>query len=65
LPWKNAKSTKEGAVSVIQFSKSRNDPFTFERITVDLAPATLRKDGAEFDLPIAVGKLLLTNFKGD
>jgi predicted ATPase with chaperone activity len=65
LSWKNAKSTKEGAVSVIQFSKSRDDPFACERITADLAPVTLRKDGAGFDLPIAVGKLSLTNFKGD
>jgi len=65
LSWKNAKSTKESAVSVIQFSKSRNDPFAFERITIDLAPVTLRKDGAGFDLPIAAGKLPLTNFKGN
>jgi magnesium chelatase family protein len=40
-------------------------PFPFERITVNLAPATLRKERAGFDLPIAVGKLPLTNFKGN
>ena len=32
-------------------------PFPFERITVNLAPAALKKEGAGFDLPIAVGIL--------
>ena len=32
-------------------------PFPFERVTVNLAPAALKKEGAGFDLPIAVGIL--------
>jgi magnesium chelatase family protein len=31
--------------------------FTFHRVTVNLAPADLRKEGASFDLPIALGIL--------
>ncbi|MGB2800282.1 MAG: YifB family Mg chelatase-like AAA ATPase [Dehalococcoidia bacterium] len=40
----------------------RNSGFTFpmKRITVNLAPADLKKEGAAYDLPIAVGILLST-----
>src|SRR4030095_16669574 len=40
----------------------RNAGFTFpaDRITVSLAPAGLRKEGASFDLPIALGILAAT-----
>jgi len=40
----------------------RNAGFSFpnERITVNLAPADLRKEGASFDLPIAIGILAAT-----
>jgi magnesium chelatase family protein len=40
-------------------SALRNSGFTFpqRRVTVNLAPADLRKEGAGFDLPIAVGIL--------
>src|SRR5262245_29760110 len=40
----------------------RNAGFTFpnERITVNLAPAGLRKEGTAFDLPIALGILIAT-----
>ena len=40
----------------------RNAGFAFpnERITVNLAPADLRKEGAAFDLPIALGILTAT-----
>jgi magnesium chelatase family protein len=40
----------------------RNSGFIFptERITVNLAPADLRKEGASFDFPIALGILLAT-----
>jgi magnesium chelatase family protein len=43
-------------------SAIRNAGFTFpmERITVSLAPADLRKEGAAFDLPIALGILAAT-----
>src|SRR3989475_11497743 len=38
----------------------RNSGFTFpmKRITVNLAPAELKKEGASYDLPIAVALLL-------
>src|SRR5947209_16928905 len=32
-------------------------PFPMQRITVNLAPAEVRKEGAGFDVPIAVGIL--------
>ena len=35
-------------------------PFPSDRITVNLAPADLRKEGASFDLPIALGVLAAT-----
>ena len=40
-------------------SALRNSGFTFpqRRVTVNLAPADLRKEGAAFDLPIAIGIL--------
>ena len=40
----------------------RNAGFAFppDRITVNLAPADLRKEGASFDLPIALGILAAT-----
>ncbi|MBI3625255.1 MAG: YifB family Mg chelatase-like AAA ATPase [Candidatus Rokubacteria bacterium] len=43
-------------------SAIRNAGYTFpmERITVSLAPADLRKEGAAFDLPIAIGILAAT-----
>jgi magnesium chelatase family protein len=34
--------------------------FPYERVTVNLAPAHLRKEGAGFDLPIAIGILAAT-----
>lgn len=43
-------------------SAIKNSGFTFpvDRITVNLAPADLRKEGASFDLPIALGLLAAT-----
>ncbi len=37
--------------------KNQGYPFPGERITVNLAPADIRKEGAGFDLPMAVGLL--------
>jgi len=37
--------------------KNQGYPFPSERVTVNLAPADIRKDGAGFDLPMAVGLL--------
>jgi magnesium chelatase family protein len=38
--------------------KHQGYPFPGERVTVNLAPADIRKEGAAFDLPIAVGLLM-------
>jgi magnesium chelatase family protein len=49
-------------------SAIKNSGFVFpmERITVNLAPADLRKEGASFDLPIALGILAATGLiKGE
>lgn len=35
--------------------------FPINRITINLAPADLKKEGSQFDLPIAIGILLATN----
>ena len=45
----------------------RNSGYEFpvKRITVNLAPANLKKEGANFDLPIAVGILLATGQLAD
>lgn len=37
--------------------KNSHFPFPTHRITVNLAPATLRKDGSQYDLPVALGIL--------
>lgn len=37
--------------------KNQGYPFPSERVTVNLAPADIRKDGAGFDLPMAIGLL--------
>lgn len=37
-------------------------PFPMDRVTVNLAPAHLRKEGAAFDLPIAIGVLAASGF---
>lgn len=46
---------KERVRSAIKNSKL---PFPTHRITVNLAPAYIKKDGAQFDLPIALGILI-------
>jgi magnesium chelatase family protein len=53
-------AVKEGRERV--FAAVANTGFTFplKRITVNLAPADVRKDGSAFDLPIAVGILAAT-----
>ncbi len=54
LPDSTVRESRERVRSAI-----RNAGYTFpmERITVSLAPADLRKEGAAFDLPIALGIL--------
>jgi magnesium chelatase family protein len=54
LPNAAVRESRERVTSAI-----KNNGFTFplKRITVNLAPADVRKEGAAFDLPIAVGIL--------
>jgi magnesium chelatase family protein len=54
LPDNIVKESKDRVKAAIQNS---GYPFPFERITVNLAPAALKKEGAGFDLPIAIGIL--------
>src|SRR5437762_6630185 len=53
-------AVKEGRERV--FAALANSGFTFplKRITVNLAPADIRKEGSAFDLPIALGVLAAT-----
>ena len=54
LPDNIVKESKDRVKAAIQ---NTGYPFPFEKITVNLAPAALKKEGAGFDLPIAVGIL--------
>ena len=51
-------AVKESKNRVKAALKHQGYPFPDERVTVNLAPADVRKDGAGFDLPIAVGLLM-------
>lgn len=50
-------AAKESRVRVIAALKNSGYELPQKRITVNLAPAEIRKDGAAFELPIAVGLL--------
>jgi magnesium chelatase family protein len=54
LPDNIVKESKERVKAAIQNS---GYSFPFERVTVNLAPANLKKEGSGFDLPIAIGIL--------
>jgi len=58
LPEASVKESKERVKSAIN-----NSGFIFpdDRITVNLAPANIKKEGTGFDLPIALGILAATN----
>jgi len=58
LPEATVKESKDRVKSAIGNSGYY---FPYERITVNLAPANIRKEGTGFDLPIAVGILAATN----
>ena len=45
--------------------KNQGFPFPRERVTVNLAPADFKKDGAGFDLPMAVGLLVAQEILAD
>ncbi len=67
LPYFNVVGLPEGAVresKVRVVSALKNAGFTLpqKRITVNLAPADLRKEGAAFELPIALGVLAASGF---
>jgi len=55
LPEGAVKESKDRIKSAI---KNCGYPFPARRITINLAPADIRKDGTAFDLPMAVGLLL-------
>lgn len=57
LPDKAVNESKERVRAGISSSEFH---FPLERITVNLAPANLKKEGPAFDLPIALGVLLAT-----
>ena len=58
LPEAAVKESRERVKAAIQNSGYR---FPDDRITVNLAPAHIKKDGTGFDLPIAVGLLAATH----
>src|SRR2546430_15703118 len=53
-------AVKEGRKRVYAALANTGYTFPLKRITVNLAPADIRKDGSAFDLPIAVGILAAT-----
>jgi len=59
LPDAAVKESKERVSSAIK-NAGFNPPHYFGRITVNLAPADLKKEGPFFDFPIALGILLVT-----
>jgi magnesium chelatase family protein len=53
-------AVKEGRERVCSAIANTGYKFPLKRITVNLAPADVRKEGSAFDLPIAVGILVAT-----
>ncbi len=58
LPEGAVRESKERVRSAIKNSGFRIPP---KRITINLAPANIRKEGSSFDLPISVGMLAASN----
>lgn len=58
LPDISIKESKERVRAAI---KNSTYSFPLQRITVNLAPANLRKEGSQMDLPIAIGVLKASN----
>lgn len=50
-------AVKESKVRVLSAIKNCSFELPYKKVTVNLAPADLRKDGTAFDLPIALGVL--------
>src|SRR3990167_8853012 len=57
LPDKSVEESKERVGSAIKSSRFQSPFQQPERILVNLAPADLKKEGALYDLPIAIGYL--------
>src|SRR5574341_1729134 len=57
-------AVKEGRERVGAAIANAGFEFPLKRITVNLAPADIRKDGSAFDLPIALGVLAATGQLG-
>ena len=57
LPEGAVKESKDRVKSAI---KNSGFEFPARRITINLAPADIKKDGAAFDLPMAIGLLAAT-----
>ncbi|HWP36153.1 MAG TPA: magnesium chelatase domain-containing protein, partial [Gemmatimonadales bacterium] len=57
-------AVKEGRERVSAAIVNSGYEFPIKRITVNLAPADVRKDGSAFDLPIALGILAATGQLG-
>ncbi|MGQ9729684.1 MAG: YifB family Mg chelatase-like AAA ATPase [Candidatus Zipacnadales bacterium] len=53
-------AAKEGRERVIAAVRNSQYLFPNDRVTINLAPADLRKEGPAFDLPIAIGVLAAT-----
>jgi magnesium chelatase family protein len=67
LPYFNVVGLPEGAVKeskvrVVSALKNSGFDLPQKRITVNLAPADIRKEGAAFELPIALGVLVASRF---
>ena len=63
LPEGAVKESKDRIKSAV---KNSGYDFPARRITINLAPADIRKEGTAFDLPMAVGLLLATGtLKGE
>lgn len=58
LPDTAVKESKERVRAAI---KNQNFTFPYKRITLNLAPADIKKEGPHFDLPIALGILAATS----
>ena len=58
-------AVKEGRERVGAAIANSGFAFPLKRITINLAPADVRKDGSAFDLPIALGILAATGQLGD
>ena len=52
-----ASAVKEGAAGVRAALRQVGQPVPTRKITVNLAPADIRKEGAAYDLPVAIGIL--------